>query len=80
VVTAAELRELSDAELAERHDTYKQQLFDLRFALVTGQLDDTTRLRQARRDIARVRTIQRERDIEGSAAQGVLPQGEGTSE
>jgi large subunit ribosomal protein L29 len=68
VVKAAELRELSDAELAERHDTYKQQLFDLRFALVTGQLDDTTRLRQARRDVARVRTIQRERQLQAEEA------------
>ncbi len=58
---AAELRELSDAELVEKYDQFKQQLFDLRFALVTGQLENPTRLRQVRHDIARVLTVQRER-------------------
>jgi large subunit ribosomal protein L29 len=58
---AAELRELSDAELVEKYDQFKQELFDLRFALVTGQLENPTRLRQVRHDIARVLTVQRER-------------------
>jgi large subunit ribosomal protein L29 len=62
-MTAAELRELSDAELNEKHDQFAKELFDLRFALVTGQLDDPTRLRRARRDIARVLTVQRERGL-----------------
>jgi large subunit ribosomal protein L29 len=61
MASAAELRELSDDELVERHDQFKEELFDLRFALATGQLDDPTRLRRARRDIARVLTVQRER-------------------
>ena len=61
MASAAELRELSDTELVERHDQFKQELFDLRFALVTGQLDDPTRLRRVRKDIARVLTVQRER-------------------
>jgi large subunit ribosomal protein L29 len=60
---AAELRELSDSELAEKHDQCKQELFDLRFALVTGQLDNPNRLRQVRHDIARVLTVQRERAL-----------------
>ena len=68
-MTAAELRELSDAELAEKHDQYKQELFDLRFALVTGQLDDTTRLRKVRRNIARVLTVQRERALTAEEAE-----------
>jgi len=62
-MTAAELRELSDAELDEKHDQFAKELFDLRFALVTGQLDDPTRLRRARRDIARVLTVQRQRAL-----------------
>jgi large subunit ribosomal protein L29 len=60
---AAELRELSDAELSEKHDQFKQELFDLRFALVTGQLDNPNRLRQVRHDIARVLTVQRQRAL-----------------
>ena len=61
--TAAELRELSDAELVEKHAEYKQDLFNLRFQLVTGQLDNVTQLKQAKRAIARVLTIQRERAL-----------------
>jgi large subunit ribosomal protein L29 len=63
MATAEELRELSDSELAERYDQTKRQLFDLRFALVTGQLDDTSRLRKLRREVARVLTVQRERAL-----------------
>jgi large subunit ribosomal protein L29 len=64
---AAELRDLSDVELEEKHDQFKQELFDLRFALVTGQLDNPTRLRQLRQDIARVLTVQRERELAAAA-------------
>lgn len=71
---AAELRELSDTELDEKHDQFKQELFDLRFALVTGQLDNPTRLRQLRQDIARVLTVQREREL--AAAQSVSREAE----
>lgn len=71
---AAELRELSDSELEEKHDQFKQELFDLRFALVTGQLDNPTRLRQLRHDIARVLTVQRERQL--AAARGASGEAE----
>jgi len=64
MASAAELRELSDAELAEKHDQFKQELFDLRFALVTGQLDNPARLKYLRRDIARVMTVQRQRQLQ----------------
>ncbi len=59
----AELRDLSDTELTERLDGFKRDLFDLRFALVTGQLDNPTRLKLLRRDIARVMTVQRQRQM-----------------
>jgi len=62
-MTAKELRELSDAELVEKHAEYKQELFNLRFQLVTGQLDNVRRLKLAKQDIARVLTIQREREL-----------------
>lgn len=59
----AELRDLNDVELSERHDELKQDLFNLRFQLATGQLDNPTLLKQARRDIARVLTVEREREM-----------------
>ena len=58
-----ELRELNDVELTEQHDELKEELFNLRFQLATGQLDNPTLLKQARRDIARVLTVQREREL-----------------
>ena len=61
--TAKDLRELSDAELVEKHAEAKQELFNLRFQLVTGQLDNVRELKQAKRSIARVLTIQREREL-----------------
>ena len=59
----AELRDLNDVELSERHDELKEDLFNLRFQLPTGQLDNPTLLKQTRRDIARVLTVQREREL-----------------
>ena len=59
----AELRDLNDVELSERHDELKEDLFNLRFQLATGQLDNPTLLKQTRRDIARVLTVQREREL-----------------
>ncbi|CAN5282754.1 50S ribosomal protein L29 [soil metagenome] len=66
---ADELRELNDAELADQLDEYKDELFRLRFQTVTGQLEDVQRLRRVRRDIARVLTVQRERELAGAAEQ-----------
>ena len=59
----AELRELSDTELTEQIDELKQELFNLRFQMVTGQLDNPRLLQECRRSIARVLTIQREREL-----------------
>jgi large subunit ribosomal protein L29 len=61
---ANELRELSDAELVEKLDEHKEELFKLRFQMVTGQLDNPRRLQQVRRDIARVLTVQRQRELQ----------------
>ncbi len=60
---ASELRELSDTELDEKLDEYKEELFNLRFQNVTGQLDNPRRLKQVRHEIARVLTVQREREL-----------------
>jgi large subunit ribosomal protein L29 len=68
-MNAGELRELSDAELDEKLSEYKKELFNLRFQLVTGQLDNVRLLKQTRKDIARVLTVQRERALAGGTAQ-----------
>ena len=51
---AAELRELPDDELLARVDAAKEELFNLRFQLATGQLDNPTRIREVRHDVARI--------------------------
>ena len=61
---AAELRELPDDELAVRMDAGKEELFNLRFQLATGQLDNPARMKQVRHDVARIATVLREREIE----------------
>jgi len=62
-VTAAELRELSGEELVQRLRESKEELFNLRFQMATGQLENNRRLRTVRRDIARIYTIMREREL-----------------
>ena len=61
---ATELRELPDDELLARIDSAKEELFNLRFQLATGQLDNPTRIKVVRRDVARIATVLREREIE----------------
>jgi large subunit ribosomal protein L29 len=61
---AAELRELPDDELVVRMDAAKEELFNLRFQLATGQLDNPTRMKQVRHEVARIATVLREREIE----------------
>jgi large subunit ribosomal protein L29 len=67
---ANELRELSDAELVEKYEEFKEELFNLRFQNVTGQLDNPTRLKRVRHQIARVMTVQRERELAQTTAEG----------
>lgn len=64
----SELRELSDPELVERLREAKAELFNLRVQGATGQLDNNRRLQVVRRDIARIYTIIRERELGLSAA------------
>ena len=54
---ATKLRELSLDELQEKHRQYKEELFNLRFQNVTGQLKNTSRIKDVRKTIARVLTI-----------------------
>ncbi len=60
---ALDLRALDTAELEEKLDEAKEELFNLRFQMATNQLDNTARLRQVRRDVARISTIIREQEI-----------------
>jgi len=61
--TALELRGASDEELLTRLREAKQELFNLRFQVATGQLDNNKRLQTVRRDIARIYTVMREREL-----------------
>ena len=61
---AEELRDLSDDELAQRLDEAKEELFNLRFQNVTGQLDNPMRIKVMRHEVARIMTVMREREIE----------------
>ena len=58
-----ELRELHDDELDTRLREAKEELFNLRFQMATGQMDNNRRLRTVRHDIARVYTVMREREL-----------------
>jgi large subunit ribosomal protein L29 len=65
----AELRLLGDKELLERLSESRRELFNMRFQLATGQLDNSARLHEVRKDIARLSTFVREREIAAAEAQ-----------
>jgi large subunit ribosomal protein L29 len=65
---AAQIRELGDADLVQQLDDARQELFNLRFSHVTGQLDNSTALRDLRRDVARLMTELRAREISAAEA------------
>jgi large subunit ribosomal protein L29 len=58
-----ELRDLPDDELKARLDSSKEELFNLRFQLATGQLDNPMRIKDVRHDIARIMTVLTEREL-----------------
>jgi len=70
-VNPSELRDLSDDELVHKLDEAKEELFNLRFQLVTGQLDNPMRLNVMRKEVARILTVMREREIELHEKAGV---------
>jgi large subunit ribosomal protein L29 len=65
-VDLSELREMDEDELYSRLVEAKQEIFNLRFQHVTGQLDNYSRLGDLKKDIARLKTILREREIEAA--------------
>ena len=63
VTPGAEMRQLSDEELLSRLREAKEELFNLKFQLATGQLDNNRRVQTVRHDIARVYTVMREPEL-----------------
>ena len=60
---AQEYRDVTDEDLVTRLGEAKEELFNLRFQVATGQLDNNRRLQTVRRDIARIYTVMREREL-----------------
>ncbi len=69
----AELRAMTDDQLRQKLEELRNEVRDLRFAAALGQLKDTSAIRKARKDIARILTILTERERARLADQGLLP-------
>lgn len=60
---ANEIRDMTTAEVEQKIKSLKEELFNLRFQLATGQLENPARLRDVRKSIARAKTVLREREL-----------------
>ncbi|EUJ33897.1 50S ribosomal protein L29 [Listeria floridensis FSL S10-1187] len=60
---ANDIRELSTTEIKDQEKALKEELFNLRFQLATGQLENTARIKEVRKSIARMKTIVKEREL-----------------
>lgn len=58
-----ELNELTTAEMLEKEKQFKEELFNLRFQLATGQLENTACLKEVRKSIARIKTVLRQKEL-----------------
>ncbi len=58
-----EINELTTAEMLEKEKQFKEELFNLRFQLATGQLENTARLKEVRKTIARIKTALRQQEL-----------------
>lgn len=58
-----ELNELTTAEMLEKEKQFKEELFNLRFQLATGQLENTARLKEVRKSIASIKTVLRQKEL-----------------
>ena len=65
---AKEFRDLSELELEKKAVDLKQELFNLRFQLAVNQLDNPTRIRAVKKQIAVIKTIQRERELQNAVS------------
>ena len=68
-MSVAELREMSSEELMEALAEAKEERFNLRFQIATNQLDNTSRMREVKKEIARILTVLRERELEEERSQ-----------
>ena len=64
-----EIRNLSAAEMNEKVVSLKEELFNLRFQLATGQLENPMRIREVKKTIARIKTVQREEELKAAEKQ-----------
>lgn len=61
---AKEIQGLSTAEMVEKENGFREELFNLRFQLATGQLENTARIKEVRKSIARIKTALRQAELE----------------
>lgn len=61
---ANEIRDLSTAEMIQKEKEFKEELFNLRFQLATGHLENTARLKEVRKSIARIKTVLRQQELQ----------------
>ncbi len=73
---ARELKELTAEELLKKEKDLKEEIFNLRFQHSTGQLDNTARLRQVKKEIARLETVLRQKALSKQAEQKKSPAGD----
>lgn len=66
LMNSMEIRKLSSEEITKKVEENKKELFNLRFSQATGNLEKPSRIRQLRKDVARMKTILREREIKGN--------------
>ncbi|WP_182187676.1 50S ribosomal protein L29 [Pectinatus frisingensis] len=62
-----DIRDMSDGELNQKLASLKEELFNLRFQLATGQLENPMRIKSIKKTIARIKTIQREQELNANA-------------
>ena len=60
----SEIRELTNEEIIKKIDEYKEELFNLRFSQATGNLEKPSRIKELRHEVARMKTVLRERELE----------------
>ena len=77
-MNAAEIRDMTDEELVEALVEAKEEKFNLRFQFATNQLDNTARIGEVKKDIARILTVMRERELSGESVTAA-PESEETS-
>lgn len=75
-MNAQDIRKLADTQLADAIEDKREELFNLRFQKASGQLEDTNLLRYAKRDLARMLTVRRERELAAELAEKDSDNGE----